>query len=285
MLKPMFNKLSKTVKNIKHLFRSTNFSCCHLVMEKFFFTRCFPTFLLFLFLFFPYKTVIAQGQLDSVKILTFNSFHTLAVQLHTNGYSLGYGFLKHKNYRTKTLFHTEVFNVIHPKEDRITNRTYSVSKSYVYGKINSFLGAKVGYGFDKRLVEKSEKGSIGVSLNSTAGVIIGIQKPIYYQIIYPLTPYSFELHDELFDPENHTTDNIYSKSSFFKGMADIKLIPGLFLQSGFCFDYGSSNDFLNRLEFGVMLQAYLKKVEIMAVAPNSQIFGSLYIAYRFGVSN
>lgn len=277
----MYNKLSKIAKSKYLIFNSSNFSCCPSVMEKFFFAL---TFLLILQSFHP-EITIAQGQIDSVRIVSYNSFHTLLVQVHTNGYSLGYGFLKYKDYRTRVLYHTEIFNLIHPKEDRITNRSYSVSKSYVYGKVNSFLGIRMGYGLDRRLVEKSESGSIGISVISSAGAIFGFQKPIYYQIIYPLTPYSFELHDELFDPETHTPDNIYSKSSFFKGIADTKLVPGLFLQSAFSFDYGRSNDFLNRLEVGVMLQAYLKKIEIMAVAPNSQLFGSFFISYRFGITN
>ncbi|HOP05189.1 MAG TPA: hypothetical protein PL017_11785 [Tenuifilaceae bacterium] len=276
----MYNKLSKTAKVIQYIFYLTNFSCCRLVMEKFFFALT----LALLLLVSPFKTVVAQGQIDSVRLVVFNNYHTFPVQIHTNGYSLGYGFLKYKNYRTRISYHADVFNIIHPKEDRITNRSYSVSKSYVYGKINSFLGIRMGYGLDRRLVEKSEIGSIGISLVSSAGAIVGFQKPIYYQIIYPLTPYSFELHDELFDPETHTPDNIYSKASFFKGIADTKLVPGLFLQSAFSFDYGRSNDFLNRLEVGVMLQAYLKKIEIMAVAPNSQLFGSFFISYRFGIT-
>lgn len=278
----MCNRFRLTDKLIHPFFTLSTFSFPSKDSEKVFAFHFFWLLLFFLFQ-LPPTPLSAQGQLDSIALVVNYNYSTGSIKLSTGGIGVSYRYLKYKSFKEFRPFDIEVSALKHPKEERITNRTYSVSKSYVYGKLNDFFTLRISSGSELRLVEKSEPGSIGVYLASFAGISVGFQKPIYYQIIYPTGPYSFDLHDELFDVERHTTDNIYSRSSFFKGITDTKLVPGVYFKSSVCFNYGRKDNVLNRIEVGAQLEAFLRKVELMALQKNQQIFLSIFASYRIGV--
>jgi len=229
------------------------------------------------------QNTYAQGEVDSVKLIQLNSYSSFGVSLNSNGLGFDYKFIKYLDYKFNRPFSVELITIRHPKEEKITNSAYAVSRGYVFGKTNAFLGIRAGSGIEKRIVEKTDPGSIGIYFSTVGGISLGLLKPIYYQIIYPTGPYTFELHDELFNPETHTTDNIYSRSSFFTGINQTRLIPGIFAKAGFCFDYGKRSSILNRIELGSTVDVFFNKIELMALSSSSRFFFSLFASYRFGV--
>ena len=107
-------------------------------------------------------------------------------------------------------------------------------------------------------------------------------KPIYYEILYPLNDSVYGVREERFNPDIHTSGDISGKSSFFDGFDEIKLIPGVYLKAGVNFEFSQSETLIHALEAGVMIQAYLNDLEIMAVDDNQQYYFTLFVSYRFG---
>ena len=48
------------------------------------------------------------------------------------------------------------------------------------------------------------------------------------------------------------------------------------------FEFGKFNETIHALDAGIMVDAFIKKVPIMAIENNSQIFLTLFVSYRFG---
>ncbi len=60
------------------------------------------------------------------------------------------------------------------------------------------------------------------------------------------------------------------------------MVPGAYLKAGINFEFSQSETLIHALEAGVMIQAYLNSLEIMAVDDNQQFYFTLFVSYRFG---
>jgi hypothetical protein len=112
-------------------------------------------------------------------------------------------------------------------------------------------------------------------------------KPVYYQIVDSSTFTNNErylyLSDKQFDKSTiHSVDDIYSRSSFFKGIGETKFKPGVFIKLGLSFVYSNVYDALKAIEAGVVVDGFYNDVPIMANEENNQIFVSLFVSFRFG---
>jgi hypothetical protein len=76
--------------------------------------------------------------------------------------------------------------------------------------------------------------------------------------------------------------DIYDKKSFFTGIDEVKLDPGVFARAGLSFEYSIQDRIINALEGGAQIEGFLKEVPIMANNNNRRLFVSLFITYRFG---
>ena len=65
-------------------------------------------------------------------------------------------------------------------------------------------------------------------------------------------------------------------------MNEIKLVPGLFVKTGFNFEFSKEDKRLNILEPGISIEVYPKQIKIMGTENNPFIFPVLYLSYRFG---
>jgi hypothetical protein len=87
---------------------------------------------------------------------------------------------------------------------------------------------------------------------------------------------------EKFSYDQHLqTAYIVGRASFFKGINEISFVPGLYGKFGFMFEFGKFNETIHALDAGIMIDAFLKEIPIMA-AYNSQVFLTLFVSYRFG---
>ena len=62
------------------------------------------------------------------------------------------------------------------------------------------------------------------------------------------------------------------------------LIPGVFAKLGFTMEFGKKEQIINALEGGLVVDAFIKRVPVMATEKNPWFFPSLFISYRFGKS-
>jgi hypothetical protein len=225
--------------------------------------------------------VVSKNQ-DSVKIL-MKKEHSFSANIHTQGFGIGYRHGKHLTAYKKLMFEGEIVTMKHPKEIKSLYPIDENSKSYIYGKLNSFFIIRPGIGIQKVINSKPYWGGIEVRYFYYAGLSLGFTKPVYL-FIWNYKPGSFEsrITTEKYDPAKHDVDNIYGRAPFTNGIEEIQIHPGLYGKFGFNFEFGQEDKKIRCLEAGINFDAYTKSIPIMAFNNNSQYFFTIYLSYSFG---
>ena len=206
--------------------------------------------------------------------------------LHSNGWGLELSKGKNLTVDKKRLLSVGFANMKHPKEFKSYNPYYEDAKGYFYGKLNAFYLLRPSIGIKKVLFEKIRPGGVQVSYELLGGPSLGLLKPIYLEIGYPDVPYQ-KIKEERYDPEDHRVDNIYGRASWGKGLGEMKLHPGLYGKFGMNFEYAGDEKGIQAIETGVMVDAFYRRVPIMAVdevedVSNNRVFLNLYICLKYG---
>lgn len=203
--------------------------------------------------------------------------------IHTGGFGIGYRSGKHITGYKKKMFEIELTGMKHPKEIKISNPYFENSKSYVFGKENSFFMLRAGLGKQKIINSKPYWGGVELRYFYYGGFSLGLLKPVYLYILNETgTPNIYNLAMERYDPDKHFAENIFGRAPFFHGFDQLKPMPGLYAKIGFNFEYGTYDENLKAIETGITIEAYLKPVPIMAFNENKNIFISLYLSFHFG---
>lgn len=217
---------------------------------------------------------------DMPKIFYRNE-KTLGVQLNTNGWGFGYRFGDRINYFEKRNYEVDLSIIKHPKEVK-SSSSFITSESFVFGKLNYIFDLRAGYGKQNEMFSKRDPGSIAIRYFYSFGPSVAILKPIYYKILYPVNDSVYGVREEKFNADIHTSGDISGKASFFKGFDEITLVPGAYLKAGVNFEFSQAETLVHALEAGIMIQAYLNDLKIMAVENNQQFYFTLFVSYRFG---
>jgi hypothetical protein len=148
------------------------------------------------------------------------------------------------NYAKKTLYEIDLAKIKHEKELKITfSSSQQIGSSFVYGKLNTLFTLRGGIGMQKEIFRKEDKGGISIRYFYTFGPSIGLQKPVYYEIIVPSTdstsPYQYETKTVRF--ETHIIDQIQRRAPFYVGLDELTLVPGVYGKFGFTFEFGKSD--------------------------------------------
>jgi len=202
--------------------------------------------------------------------------------IHTNGYGINFRKGFRKTGFSKRLLSIEVVNMKHPKQYKSYNPYYDDTKGFFFGKMNSLSIIRPAIGHQKVLYGKEVKRGVQISYLYFAGASIGLVKPVYLEIAYPTVPTYKTLSTEKYDSEEHTIDQIFGRAPATKGIEETKIYPGFHGKVALNFEYAPADDMLRAIETGVSLDAFHKKVPIMAFSRNSQFFLTLYINVQFG---
>jgi hypothetical protein len=226
------------------------------------------------------------GENDEVQLLYKNDF-TLGAMVHTQGWGLNFRRGKHITGYKRGIFELEIVNIRHPKEIKTKNLLFGEnSRGYYFGKLNSLLVFRPGFGTQFELFGKQVRRGVEINLVTFAGPSLGLAKPVYLQILYPIpstpNPNDYVISTEKYDPEIHFADKIYGRAPYFKGFGESKIFPGGFAKLGLNFEYGDLDDNIKSLETGVILDIYPRVVPIMAHTRNSQTYLTFYIHMMFG---
>lgn len=227
----------------------------------------------------------SQGEIDTEKAkLVFKNERTFALLLNTNGYGLNYRYAKRLDGFKKRLYDIEINTVKHPKEIRTQNPYFDTNqRRYVFGKLNSVFNMRLGYGRQKEIYSKFDKGGLAIIHFFTIGPVVSFLKPIYYEVLYPTNiQYEYVIKTEKFNTNIHRVGDIYGKAPYTLGFEEIGLEPGVYAKFGFSFEYGNSDILVRSVDVGVVADLYSKKIPIMATEENNQLFVSLFVSYRFG---
>ena len=239
--------------------------------------------LIFLFIFFIINANIAQVNPTTDKPILVRSEKSWGGLLHTEGLGLNYWIGKHKTAAIKRMYELEFVTMKHPKEVKSINPYFENAKSFKYGKLNSVALLRANLGRVKTLNDKPYWGGVEVRYMYFAGFSAALLKPVYLSILYPTTtPYRYLIIDEKYDPAKHNSDLIFGRASFFKGLNELKIYPGLDAKLGLSFEYGSKSEIVRSLDIGVTADVFLKEVPLMAFDNNNNYFITFFISMHFG---
>jgi hypothetical protein len=224
----------------------------------------------------------AQGEFNEQQKVFFRNERSFAILLNTDGIGISYRGAKRIDFLNKRLLEIEAGTLKHPKEYKLSN-PYTQGGSFVFGKLNSTFYLRGGIGKQHELFKKADLGGIAVRYFYSAGPVIALYKPIYYRVLYPVSVSEFEVKEEKFNVSIALPQDIYSRASFTKGLNETKVLPGLFAKGGFNFEYSKEDKIIHAIEVGAQINAFPKKIPIMASSDNKTIYFSLFGSYRFGM--
>ncbi len=226
----------------------------------------------------PWSFVSAQGDIDEQAKSLIRHEQSGYIMFNTNGWGLGANYGKMKSIYKKTLYSFEFSEINHPKELKLNNPIYPEGRRYVFGKLNEFYAFRLGYGALKTLYFKKDKGGIEVRYLYHTGLSLGVLKPVYFEIINSQQ----QLQTERFNSSMHNYLDIYGRASYFKGMDELSVVPGVYFKTGASFEFGKKDLIINALEGGAAVEFFAKPIDIMATASNRWYFLSLFVAIRYG---
>jgi hypothetical protein len=229
--------------------------------------------------------VFAQGEIDDENKIFYRNEQTYSVNLSSNGLGAGFRYARRMDAFKKTLYEVEFAQIKHQKEIKITFSSSSqLGGSFVYGKLNAFGTLRGGIGLQKELFRKQDKGGISIRYFYLFGPSIGFVKPVYYDIYTIVTDpdgNQTEVTSRMrFEP--HILNNIERKAPFYVGLDETSIVPGAYGKFGFTFEFSKKDMAFNAIETGVLLDAFIKKIPIMANEHNTWYFPAFFISYRFG---
>lgn len=228
----------------------------------------------------PMAGLLAQGEILEQPRIFYRNERSIGIMMNTNGFGAGFRYATRINARNKSIWEAGFSSIKHPKEVKINNYNSFNSRSFVFGKMNSFISIETGWGKQHEFFRKADRGGISVRGYFSGGPALGVLKPIYYEVAnyldqtYTIEKFSTSIHRGL----------ILGKASFFKGMKEINVVPGATVRAGMSFEYSTSDITIHAIESGLSLDVFPKRIEIMAtdVEHNSFYFLTLFVSYRFG---
>lgn len=233
-----------------------------------------------------YSQFYAQSELSQdVRVMTTNE-HSSLLSLNSNGVMFSFQLGKRLDGFKKRIIDFDFAYVKHPKEIRVENPYYQNQKKFVFGKLYTMFTLRAGLGKLREKYSIFDKGGIAIRYHYEVGTSIALMKPNYYEVvdsshIIDNIEYIY-ISDKQFDYNIHQISDIYSRSSFFKGIDEIKFIPGGFLKGGLSFVFSEKQEDIKALEIGAIVDIFARSIQIMATEKKDRFLISLYIGYRFG---
>jgi hypothetical protein len=162
-------------------------------------------------------------------------------------------------------------------------------RDFFFGKQNNFYALRAAFGYKTVLADKAEKNGVRVSFSYIGGLSLGILKPYYLNIAYPIPSndprYDYYVYrrQKYSDDKEKFTDwfSIVGASGFRYGLNEISPVPGIFLKTGLNFDWSRNEEYQVALETGVMADVYYKEIPVM-ISDNKPYFVGVYISFQFG---
>jgi hypothetical protein len=206
------------------------------------------------------------------------------VMLHSNGWGLSLDYSRHKTYLSRIIYGLDYVMIRHPKEFKIFNAIYDDAKGYYFGKLNSIFSIRPMIGHRRIVFQKLREKGVEVSVANKVGAALTFMKPVYLEILHSGggSVGGNYLATERYNPEDHNVENIYGRSPWSKGLGDSKFTPGIVGRTGILFEFAPKGEAMSALELGLMAEAYLNKLDIMANDQNSRFHLNIYLSFVFG---
>jgi hypothetical protein len=242
------------------------------------------SFVFCLLLIFTITTMRAQQTVFEETQVLYASEMVGGFILHTNGLGINFRYAQNITGFKRTIYEAELVGMKNEREIK-TLSDYNNIRGYFYGKLNTLTILRTSAGFQHTFIPKQSIKGVAVSYNVHYGISHGIIKPVYLSIAYSNDKPSFvidEIRDERYNPERHFPDKILGRASYFKGFDKMSYTPGFFGKFGLNFERSDDSEVINAIEVGVTLDAFLKKIPMMAFNEEQRFFTTFYFNFLFG---
>ncbi len=225
------------------------------------------------------NTLIKQAEEG---ILVYRKQSIFGLQFRTNGYGAFYELGRMKTNRKTNIYRIDITEIKNQKEEKLPSGGGLVfGNPFIYGKINNFYQANLGFGQQYILGQKGNKNGVAVSAVFSGGLALGLLRPYYVEVENPgggdnLT-IKFEDDSTLF-----LSSGIIGGGGLGKGWSEMKIKPGAFVKSALRFDYGRFNEVVSGIEVGLSVEFFGSKIPIMVYQKDKNMFFQGYIALLFG---
>ena len=217
--------------------------------------------------------------------LVYNHQNTLNAAIHSRGFGIGCKIGRIKSILLTRNWEAEIVSLRSLKELQTLNISTYNMRPFVYGKLNYAYVMRFGYGEDRRIFGKPYWGGIETRWTYEFGPSLALVKPYYYYVsIYKKLDDGtyWETYDEqTFDHKDQWID-ILGRSSFTKGLNEIKLSPGMHASLGLSFDIGKSRTKAQAIKVDVIAEYFPLGISIMDSERNRQLFVTFMLSYNWG---
>ncbi len=166
----------------------------------------------------------------------------------------------------------------HPKEVNVRSGVYLGGMPYCYGKINTHINLRAGYGLNKEIADRVDMGAVEINAYVASGLSLALLKPVYLYVAD-----DDGIVKRRYDPDKYPQSSIMGGTWFFNGLDRINFHPGVYLKAGINFDYSMREARILTLEIGAVIDYYFTDVKIMkAPAKNYSLYNAFYISMFFG---
>lgn len=222
----------------------------------------------------------AQLKQEEEGVLVYSRQSLFGLELRTNGYGAFYEYGRRRSARATTTYSLELSEIKNAKEEKGSGTNF-FANTYVYGKINNFYQAKLGFGQQIILGQKGNKNGVAVTAHFQGGLALGLLKPYYVDALDGIGQNRAIKYDSP-DSTLFLSGPISGGSGFTVGWGEAKMKPGVFLKSALRFDFGRFNESVQALEIGMSVDAYSDKIPIMVYNEPKQLFFQGHLAFVFG---
>ena len=229
-------------------------------------------------------TVFGQGEIDDRQKILLRNESSIAFSLNSNGIGGNYRYGKRITGYKKMLFQVDFNYLKHQKEIKTTS-PINTTKSFVYGKLNSFFTLHLSVGRQKEIYSKFDKGGISINYFYQIGPSFGILKPKFYKVTYAYNTSDIEDFTTFVNKtQNYHVGYILGNAAFSEGLDDTKIKPGVFISAGTNFEFSKRDKYTNAIEAGINIDLFTDEIPIMYSADNDyqQVFLTLFLVYRIG---
>jgi len=232
------------------------------------------------------ESVIGLVQQENKKLI-YRKANSYGIQLHGNGLGISADFINTQNYFKRKFYRFDIINIKHPKQHKNTTgfgaNFLSDQKPYFFGKINSFYALNASRGQMNLIADKGRKNGVELSWLYSYGISLGILKPYYLANSNDSNnPTHIKYGDDTEELFLNPPSRNIGRGPAHLGWTEIKLYPGLQAKIGFNIDFAVFEDLVQAIEFGVMVNAYYKRVPIMLSIDNHFIYPNIYVKASMG---
>ncbi len=226
---------------------------------------------------------------EEVNILYRNEASGGAI-IHSNGFGITFKRGWHLTGYKKQMLDIDFVSLRDPKQYKLANPDYPDAKPYFFGKLNFAYILRGGYGRQNVIFSKGERSGVEVRYNYYGGLTLGITKPVFLDILVdnpnPNEPGTKKIVTRPYDPndpdQQDQREDIYGPGPYFQGLDLLSVYPGVYGKLAISFEYAGWQDKITAIETGIVVDAYAKKIPIMANSHNHNVFFNFYVSLIWG---